>query len=468
MCVINIRGDFNTFMQMRKARIVTDKSFYKNLLMIALPVAMQNLVVFFTQMLDTVMLGELGDVAMSASSLANQPFFIFNLLTLGISGGAVVLAAQYWGKKEIEPIKVIITTVLRIAMIFGFLLMIVVLILPEQIMTIFTKDSEVIETGVSYLKIIAYSYIFFGFTNTLYATIRSVEIVRIAVISNVVALVTNASLNYILIFGKLGAPALGIEGAACATLIARLAEFVIAIIYIFFVDKKLRIKIKDFFFINTVLLKDLIAISAPVATNEVMWSIGISMQAALLGNLGKEAVAANSIISVVQQLSTVVVFGVASAAAVIIGKAIGEGDMQKARDRGHTFQIISVIFGAFVTGIILLSKNIAIDFYNVSDATKALAHEMIIVAAFIGFFVSISGIGIVGILRGGGDTKFSLLAEMITLWCIAIPLAYFSAFVLKLPIPLVFLIMKIDEPAKNVFCFIRMRGTRWLKDVTRE
>lgn len=453
---------------MSKPRIVRDKEFYKLLLTIAIPIALQNLIIFFTQMLDTIMLGELGDVAMSASSLANQPFFIFNLLTFGLSGGAAVLTAQYWGKKELQPIRTIITMIIRFAMAIGLILTIVVLLFPSQIMYIFTKETDVIEAGVQYLRIVAFSYFFFGFTNTFFATIRSVEIVKITTVSNIAALITNASLNYILIFGHFGFPALGIKGAAIATLCARLAEFLVGFIYLFFIDKKLKIKVKDFFKFDKVLLKDMMIISTPVALNELMWSLGMSMQAGLLGNLGKEAVAANSIISVVQQLSTVAVFGIANAAAVMIGKAIGEGNMDEARDRGHTFKILSVIFGIFVSAVILLSRNVAVDFYNVSQATKDLAYDMMLVAALIGFFVSISGISIVGILRGGGDTKFSLAIEMIALWGIAIPLAYFSAFVLHLPVPIVFLIMKIDEPVKDIFCFIRMRTTKWLRNVTRE
>lgn len=438
------------------------------LLTIALPIAMQNLVVFFTQMIDTVMLGEIGDVAMSASSLANQPFFLFSMLVFGISGGAAVLASQYWGKKDLEPIKVIITMVIRFAMAFGLLLTIIVFFFPEQVMTIFTKDTEVIKSGADYLRIIAFSYFFFAFTSTFYGTIRSVEIVKIAVISNVAALLTNATLNYILIFGKLGFPALGVKGAAIATLIARLVEFCIAVTYMLVFDKRLKLRIKDFLKFDKLLIKDLISISVPVIINEFMWGLGISLQAALLGNLGTIAVSANAIISVVQQLSTVAVFGVANAATVIIGKAIGEGDLKKARDRGHTFKIISIIFGVFVTLLILLLRNVAIDFYKVSEETKALAHQMIYVSAAIGFFVSISGISIVGILRGGGDTKFTMWIEIIALWGIAIPLALISAFVLHWPIPVVYLIMKLDEPVKDVLCLIRMRSARWIKDVTRD
>lgn len=451
-----------------KPRILRDKVFYKMLLSLALPVTLQNIVIFLTQMLDTVMLGELGDVAMSASSLANQPFFLFNMLTFGLGSGAAVLTAQYWGKRELRPICLIITMIVKISMAIGLIVCVLVFFFPTQIMSVFSSDLDVIETGASYLRIICFSYPFFGLTGVYYTSIRSVEAVKIAVISNLVALVTNGLLNYTLIFGNFGAPALGVEGAAIATLIARLIEFTIAVIYMLVVDKKLRLRIKDFFAFDKVLFKDLVTISSPVVANELMWASGMSMQAGLLGRLGTTAVAANSIISVVQQLSTVAVFGIAGAAAVVIGKAIGEGDMQKARDSGHTFKVISIIFGFFVAGLILLLRNVAIDFYNVTDATKELAHQMIYVAASIGFFVSIAAVGIVGILRGGGDTKYSLWIEVIALWFVAVPLAYFVAFVLKWPPVFVYIVMKIDEPVKMVLFLIRAKSHKWIRNVTRD
>ena len=450
-----------------RPRLVQDKSFYRLLFTLAVPVTLQNIVVFLTQMLDTVMLGELGDVAVSASSLANQPFFIFNMLTFGLGSGAAVLAAQYWGMRRIGPIKVILTLIIRFSVAAGVLLTVIAFLFPEQIMSIFISDPEVIEAGSSYLRIICWAYTFFGFANVVYVCIRSVEAVKVATVSNLAALVVNASLNYILIFGKLGLPAMGIRGAALATLIARLVEFSIAFVYMAFVDKRLRIRFRDFLSFDRRLLRDLMTVSTPVMLNEVMWALGTSMQARLLGQMGKNVVAANSIVSVVQQLSTVAVFGVASASAVIIGESIGEGDMQKARDRGYTFKWISLVFGVCVFGLIALLRNVAVDFYNVSAETKALAYQMIYVAAVVGFFVSISGISIVGILRGGGDTKFSLMAEMCTLWFLAVPLAYFAAFVLHWPPVAVFAVMKIDEPAKAIVCAIRLHGTRWIRNVTR-
>ena len=450
-----------------KPKFVRERAFYKSMFALAVPVILQNIVVFLTQMLDTVMLGELGDVAMTASSLANQPFFIFNMLTFGLGSGAAVLTAQYWGKKEIEPIRMILTMIVRATVLIGLLLTIVSLLIPEQLMMIFSPDPDVIREGATYMRIMCICYAFFGFSSSFYTTLRSVESVKIAVVSNVAALVVNGGLNYILIFGKLGLPALGVRGAAIATLCARLVEFLIAVIYMLFFDRKLKLRLREFFRFDKQLFFDLVHISTPVVINEVMWALGTSMQARLLGQLGTQVVTANSIVSIVQQLATVMVFGVAGAAAVLIGKAIGEGDMEEARNRGFTFKWLSVGVGVIVCVIICSLRSVAVDFYNVSAEAKSFAYDMMLVTSIVGFFMSMSAVGIVGILRGGGDTKFSLNAEIFALWAVAVPVAYFTAFVLHWPPIFVYCMIKLDEPVKNVLIWIRLRGTRWLRDVTR-
>lgn len=450
-----------------KPKFVRERAFYKSMFALAVPVILQNIVVFLTQMLDTVMLGELGDVAMTASSLANQPFFIFNMLTFGLGSGAAVLTAQYWGKKEIEPIRMILTMIVRATVLIGLLLTIVSLLIPEQLMMIFSPDPDVIREGAAYMRIMCICYAFFGFSSSFYTTLRSVESVKIAVVSNVAALVVNGGLNYILIFGKLGLPALGVRGAAIATLCARLVEFLIAVIYMLFFDRKLKLRLREFFRFDKQLFFDLVHISTPVVINEVMWALGTSMQARLLGQLGTQVVTANSIVSIVQQLATVMVFGVAGAAAVLIGKAIGEGDMEEARNRGFTFKWLSVGVGVIVCVMIFSLRSVAVDFYNVSAEAKSFAYDMMLVTSIVGFFMSMSAVGIVGILRGGGDTKFSLNAEIFALWAVAVPVAYFTAFVLHWPPIFVYCMIKLDEPVKNVLIWIRLRGTRWLRDVTR-
>ena len=202
----------NAALAAEKPRFIREGSFYRTLLTIAVPIVLQNIVVFLTQMLDTVMLGELGDVAMTASSLANQPFFIFNMLTFGLGSGAAVITAQYWGKREIEPIKKIITFIVLLTTAAGLLLTVVSLCIPQALVGIFSPDPDVIQAGADYMRIMCLCYPFFGFASSVYTTMRSVESVKVATVSNIVALVVNGSLNYILIFGKFGAPALGVRG----------------------------------------------------------------------------------------------------------------------------------------------------------------------------------------------------------------------------------------------------------------
>ncbi len=456
-----------------KLNINRDRFFYKSIFAVALPIALQNLITFATSMADTIMLGRADETGtlLSASSLANQPFFILSLICFGMSGASTVLASQYWGKKDIKSIKTIFAIVIRFTFLLSFIIGSAVLLFPEQVMSIYTSRTDVIESGADYLRIIGFAYFTFGISNTLICSIRSVEIVKISVIVNTTSFFVNCFINWILIFGNLGAPKLGIKGAAIGTLIARLVEFVIVFIYLFFIDTRLKFKFKDFLLSDKVLLKDLFKHGLPVVFNELMWAAGVSVQAAVLGHITYSAgdpVAANSIASMVQQLSTVFIFGLCNAAAVMVGKKIGEGNLQEAKRRSNTMQLMSLIVGAISCGIILLIKNMVVNFYTVPNATKLLANELLVIIAIITFFLSYSAMGIVGILRGSGDTKFCLFMEMATMWGVAIPVAIVLSVVFKLPVPLVLFGMKIDEVLKAIACFVRFRGNKWIKQLARD
>ncbi len=451
--------------------IIKEKRFYLNLMAITLPIALQNLITFATSMMDTIMLGRADDtgVFLSASSLANQPFFILSLVCFGLSGAAMVLSAQYWGKRDIKSIRCIFSMILKVAFAISLIIALAVLIFPKTIMSIYSNNTEIIEAGISYLRIIGFAYILFGLSNTMICCIRSVELVKISVVVNITSFCVNVFLNWVLIFGNLGAPALGIRGAAIATLIARIMEFLITFIYIFFIDKRLAFKIRDLLLFEKVFAKDLLKHGLPVFINEVMWSVGISVQAAILGHINYSAgdpVAANSIASMVQQLSTVVIFGIANAAGVIIGKTIGTGNTARAKTEARTLKYMSFIVGVIACGIILLLKNFVIDFYTIPAETKSLANQLMITIAFVTIFVSVSSITLVGILRGGGDTRFCLVMEMVTLWVVATPGALVGSL-LKLPVPFVLVLMKIDEPLKSAACVLRINRGKWIKSLAR-
>lgn len=452
--------------------VIRERRFYRRILTIAVPIALQNLITLVTSMMDTVMLGRADDtgVLLSASSLANQPFFILTITTFGLSGAASVLASQYWGKGDTRSIRSVFSLIIKAAAILSFVMGTVVLLFPSAIMGLYSNDPLVIEKGVDYLRIIGFAYYTFGISNTIICTLRGIEVVKISVVVNLASLLTNVFLNWVLIFGNLGAPALGIKGAAIATLCARLLEFVITILYLFVIDKRLQFRPRHLLRFHKVLARDLLRCGTPVVINELAWSLGITVQAAILGHIRYAAgdpVAANSIAGIVQQLSTVFIFGIANAAAVMVGMAIGEGKTEQAKQQAHTFKYLSFVIGILACGLILLLKDVFVDFYNIPTETKELAKQLMMVIAFVTIFVSSSSVLIVGVLRGAGDTTFCLTAEMICLWLIATPLAFVLANVVHAPVPLVLIGMKIDEPSKTLACLFRMRSDKWLRSLTR-
>lgn len=454
-------------------KIIKDKAFYKNVLAIVIPIAMQNFISVALSMMDTVMLGRADSegILLSASSLANQPFFLLNVITFGIAGASTVLLSQYWGKRDMASIRSILSIIIKIAMCFSLFAGLTVLLFPKQVLGLYSNNDLIIESGVKYLKIIGYAYFLFGVTNTVICAIRNVEIVKISVVVNISSFFMNVFLNWVLIFGNLGAPRMGIEGAALATLIARVVEFVIMCIYIFVIDKKIKFRLRNLFEFNKVLFKDLLKHGAPFAIVEVLWSFGITVQTAVLGHIDYstgDPVAANAIMGVVQQLSTIVMFGVANASAVLVGKAIGENDFDAAVMRANTFKYMFVLMGVFSCFVILAVKDIAVEFYTVPEETKILAKQLMVVMACQSVFIAVSNGALVGTLRGAGDTQFCLWSDILTIWGVSVPLAFVSAFWLKLPVPWVLVFMKSDEIIKTVMCWIRMGGRKWLNSVTRD
>ena len=453
-------------------KLIKDKNFYKMLFAICIPIALQNIITQATSIADTLMLGaaDSSGALLSASSLANNPFFILSLVCFGLASGSAILSAQYWGKNDLSAIRTIISMIVKLGAAIGLVFGLTVIIFPEQVMRIFSNNEIIVNAGAQYLEIIGFAYVFFAFGNTLLCALRGVEIIKISVVVNLSSLVTNIFLNWVLIFGNLGAPAMGIRGAAIATLIARLVEFTVTVVYVFGIDKKLGLRLRHMRRFSSILAKDLVKYSTPVVINEVMWSLAISMQAAILGHIeysSGDPVASNTIAAMIYQLASVVIFGVANAAAVVVGKAIGEKQEQEAQNRAYTLKLMSLLLGFLTFGIILLLRPLILGLYDLPEQTIALTHDMIFVTAVTSIFVSIASVSIVGILRGAGDTRFCLIIELLFLWGVAIPLALIAVH-FQLPVPLVLALMKIDELLKSVVCLIRLHGKKWLNSVTRD
>ena len=452
-------------------KLITNKSYYMTTLRIAIPIALQNLITFSTGMMDTLMLGKADSsgVFLSASSLANQPFFILTLMCFGLAGAASVLSAQYYGKGDFSSIRKIFSLVLRIGAVLGIIMGAVVLFAPEAVMSIYTKDLRLIEAGAKYLRILGFAYFIFAPGNTILCSLRSIECVKISVVVNTVSFCTNVFLNWVLIFGNLGAPALGIEGAAMATLIARMTEFIITFVYVFLIEKRLMFRLQHIFVKCGYLVGDMLRHGTPVFIIELAWSLGMSVQAGILGHITYsegDPVAANSIMNIVHQLSTIFLFGIANAAGVMTGKSIGEGNREFVKQQAFTMNIIAVFLGIAAGAIILIIKNPLLKFYDFPQETIALAGQMIDVMSVITIFVSFAAINIMGVLRGGGDTKFCLITETICIWCVALPSAVIASK-LQWPVPVVLALMKSDEIFKVIICMFRYLKDDWIHVLTR-
>jgi len=446
----------------------SEKNFYGTLLKIALPVALQSLISLGVVMLDNIMVGSLGETALSAVSLANQVTVFFTFIIKGISGGASILISQYWGKKDMERIKTVFGIIFQISATIGLATTIFVFFRPETTMRIFTNNYDIIHEAISYIKIISFTYMLFTVSETFIAMLRCVEVVKLTLWNSILSFFMNLILNYILIFGKLGFPALGVVGAAIATLIARFVEFMIVYMYTFRIQKVVSLRLRDLFRTDKLMLKDFCRYGLPIIVGDVQWGLVGVFKATIIGRLGVSMVAANSITEVVLSLGSIFTTGLANAACIVIGKTIGERDYVKTRRYSNKIQILFVIVGVLMSSLVFLTRSIFVSFYNIEAATKALTVQLIAIGAITLIGTSYHAACFVGINRGGGDSRFVFMVDLIFGWLVVLPLSYLAAFVWKLPLPMVFLFIRIDQLIKWLIAFLRLRGDKWIHNVTRE
>lgn len=448
--------------------LVKDKNFYKKILQIGIPISLQGLITFSVNMTDTMMLGSLGEITLSAASLANQFCMIFLIINFGLGGGSGVLTGQFWGQKDTKSINKTLSILLRFSFVFAVLLMSLAQFIPEKIMSVYTTENSVITQGSMYLRIISLSFIMQGIAVTSTIVLRTIGAVHVGLMASSCSFVVNIILNYILIFGKFGAPALGIQGAAIGTLVARVIEFIIVMLYLFKFDKKIQFKLKYLLETDKDILNKYIKIGLPVLISDILLVLGMNMLSVIMGRMGSDMVAANSISNVVNQFTMILLQGVGNASAVITGNTIGAGKIDEAQEGAITFLTLSLILGLVAALVILISKNFIVDFYNVSDSTKKIAYSLLDSTAFIAMFSFTSGILTKGVLRAGGDTKFLMLADILFLWVASIPLGYLAGIVFNLPPGIVFVALKIDEIIKSIWCIKRLLSKKWIKRINNE
>ncbi|MDU1540624.1 MAG: MATE family efflux transporter [Paeniclostridium sordellii] len=448
--------------------LTRDSSFYKSIFSISLPIATQNLITFAISMVDTIMLGRLGEISLSASAIGNNIFFILAVIIFGVGSASSVMGAQYFGKKDIKSIHKIMAIMYRICLLLAIFFTFISFFFSKQLISIFTDDKLVIVEGATYLRIISLGYILYALTSCTITILRSVKTIKISLLVYSVALVVNIFLNWVLIFGNLGFPALGVAGAAIATVLSRCSEILVILIFMSKFESKIKFKFKHLKLLDKVMFKDFIKVSTPIILNEFFWAIGSSMICIIVARMGTNVVAANSINNVVNQFATLFIHGLSSASSVIIGNTVGEGDKKKVMEYANTICVLSIFMGILAGLTIYFLRPIAVNLYNISDDTKAIACEIMIATSIVSIFRALSANILMGILRGGGDNRFVFWLEMSFLWFIAIPLGFIAAFVLKLPIVLVFLIIRSDEILKSFIGAFRVIRGKWIHDVTRD
>ena len=442
------------------------KSFYKDLRNVVQPMAIQNLISSAVNSADVIMLGYIGQTAIAASSLAGNVAFILFMISTGLSSGLVMLGAQYWGKKDTEAIKTLLGIGLRICCSVEIIVACIAAFYPRILMLIFTKNEALIAEGCRYLRAASFSYVCLSFSQMFQAGFKSIERVKIVTITSTTSLFLNIGLNAVFIFGLLGVPKMGITGVGIATSIARFIEMVICFIY---AGRQTDIKfsVTCVFRRNTLLTRDFFKYSLPAVGNELVWGSAFAMYSVIMGHLGEDIVAANSVVNTVRQLGSVLCFGMAYGGAIVVGKYMGAGDMAVAERNASRLARVTIFSG--VLGAVLLICLYPVLPY-IADLNETAAHYrniLLFINAYSLIGASINTVLICGIFRAGGDSKFGFVADIINMWCVSVPLGLLAAFVFKLPPLWVYFILFLDEFEKMPFVIHHYFKKGWLRNITR-
>lgn len=448
--------------------IEKDKKFYRKVFVIALPIVIQNLITSSLNIVDTIMIGSLGEREIAAVGIGNQYFFLLNIVIMGLFSGIGVFISQYFGKNDSKSIKKLVGIGIISSFVVGGLFTIIALIFPRGIIGLFNTDTNVIEIGASYLLIVCFSYIFTALSFNFGIASRCIEKTTIPMIASGVALIINTVLNYCLIFGAFGMPELGVKGAAIATLFARVIEFIIILGYIYITKSILWGSIQEYLGFDFEFLKKVLLTVTPVLLNEACWGFGSVMYNIIYGRIGTSAIASVQIATTISNLFMVVIFGIASASLVMVGKEVGRGKEERGIRYGKNSLVLGCIIGAIISIMIVVLAGNIVSFYNVSDEVKSWTQSILYVISLVMIIRVYNIIAIVGVLRGGGDTKVSFYIEASTMWFIGVPAALIGAFILELPVYLVYALCGLEEIVKMIFCLRRIKGKKWIKSLVKE
>jgi putative MATE family efflux protein len=442
--------------------LFNDKKFFSIMLKLASPIVLQHLIFSSLGLVDVIMIGQLGETAVAAVGIANQIFFLASLLFFGITSGMAIFTAQYWGTKDVNRIQNTLGLCLLMSLSGAFIFSIVAILFPDRVIGIYTTDPEVIKLGSHYLQIVAISYAATAITNSFSVVLRSTEVVKLPMLVSVLALSLNTLLNFGLIFGNFGFPEMGVVGAAIGTVSARLFETILLLLIIY--SKKLPVaaSLKNLINFRSLPLKKFFNTTIPVILTEIAWSLGITTYNLVFARIGTESIAAFNIANTISSLMAVIFIGLGNACAIMIGNRIGAGEKGLAIEYGKKYLLLTLI-GSSVFGVLLIFiTNPILMLYKVSTATIIFAKNILIFMAFSLPVRSLNFVLLIGILRSGGDTRTAFLIDAGVIWSVGVPLALLGAFVLKLPVHWVYLMVLTDEVVKLLLGLKRFFSQQWI------
>lgn len=443
-----------------------DKGFYRTILALAVPMVLQNLITYSVGLADNLMIGSLGDSAISGVYMGNQVQTVLQVLSAGIEGGILLISAQYWGKRDTESVRRIVSVGIWFSLLLGLVFSVVTTVAPRQVISVFTNAESVVENGAEYLSFLCYSYVFFALTQALLAGMRSVESARIGLLVSSVSLCVDVALNYVFIFGRLGFSPMGVRGAALATLIARICETAVAFLYVRFFDRKLGFRVRMLRHIDTRLLKDFVRYGTPLVLGQLVWGTNLFANSIILGHLGESVTTAVSIANTLNNLMYVAVNGLAGAVGIVIGKKVGAGDIGRIREYANTVQLCFFFLGLITSAFFFTVCRPFIGLYSITPEAAGYAAQFIHVLCITAIGTCYQCPCLFGLVKSGGDVSFVFKNDTIAVFCVVIPAALLTWF-LGCPPWVVFFCLKSDQIFKCVVAFFKIRKYNWMKNLTR-
>ena len=447
--------------------LTRDKGFYQSFFRLFKMLVLQNVIVFSVNLADNIMIGSFSETALSGVAAVNQIQFFFQTVITGCAEALVVLGSQYWGQNKTLPIKKAFAGAFWLAEAIGITLFFLALLLPYGILGLFSETQAIVDCGVNYIEIIKYTYPIFAATTVLLALLRTVETVKIAFYVSIMTLFVNVGINYTLIGGNFGAPALGERGAAIGTLVARALELIVVLCYLLFKDKKLSFRLSNIVRIDKTLFSDYLKLSRSFVAVGALFGASTALQTVVLGHMNDSAIAANSVATTLFQLLKVASIGAASASSVVIGKTVGAGDIGKVKEYSRTLQLMYICIGLLTSALLFTLRAPILSLYELSPETKAMANEFLLVLCVTCIGTAYQMPTITGIIRGGGDANFVVINDIISIWGIVIPVSFLAAFKWGASPTLVVFLLNSDQVFKCAAAAIKVNRYNFIKKLTR-